>query len=139
MKKHILYPMRALVRPDEVRLLVWVDEVYKLELEKAERKNNQSLWLKLFLGGLQRLKEDINCGEAISREKTRGYLHYQKLLDRCGLKITLRTLWVLWRGQDMRLIYTVLTEGAETSVKRCYVYVLDFIDHKTYNKIFGYK
>ena len=131
---------KPLIRPDEVRLIIGLDEAYKEELERAERKGNQSVWLKQFLSGVEKLKENINCGEAIAREKTRGYLHYQNLLDRSEIKITLRTLWVLWRGQEMRIIYTVFTEEERgAALKKCYVYVLDFIDHNTYNKIFGYK
>lgn len=97
------------------------------ELSRGDRRNEREY--KLLLKGIERLKWDYKSGAYISRRKHHRAFNYYR--DRYGLDLD--NLWKLNVSSDWRMIYTVV--GTEIEV---IAFVLDIIDHKQYDRIFGY-
>ncbi|MFH1247460.1 MAG: hypothetical protein V1644_03700 [Candidatus Micrarchaeota archaeon] len=74
---------------------------------------------------IEKLKYNYKAGEHISRDKIP--LFYK-------ISYGVENLWKLNIDPDYRLIYTV--RGTEIEVMSV---LLEFFDHKNYNKRFGYK
>jgi len=101
------------------------------EVEQGIRKHRHLL--NLFERGMKRLRIRHNAGSFIKRRQhKRAYEYYSKKVGR-----ELKTLWKLDLGLHMRMIYTTL--GPKRKDRDIICLIIDFIEHKIYNKIFGYK
>jgi plasmid maintenance system killer protein len=95
------------------------------ELSKGNRRDEREY--KLLLKGIEKLKIDYRSGAHVSKKKHRKpFEHYQK-------KHGIENLWKLNVSQDWRLVYTVVSKGVEIVS-----FILDIMDHKRYDKTFGY-
>lgn len=94
--------------------------------ESANRGDSDSaLLVKLIQNGIEKLKFNYKHGDHVSREKIPV-----EYVEKYGVK----NLWKLNLSQYWRLIYTV--KGSEIEVISV---LLEVLDHKGYNRKFGYK
>ncbi len=94
--------------------------------QSADNGNGASqILLKKLNKAIEKLKYNYKAGEHISRDKIP--LFYK-------INYGVENLWKLNIDLNYRLIYTV--RGTEIEVMSV---LLEFFDHKTYNKKFGYK
>jgi hypothetical protein len=133
--------VKPIRKPDKVILLRDLEPGYLAEREQTRVNGEPTEWLKNLQGGIDRLKDNALVGEPIEKNKTKGYAYYQLKLQKMGFTLRLEGLWWLPRGNSWRIIYTVQSALPIVDVGRysVYVYLLDFIDHNTYKKIFGYR
>lgn len=111
-----------------VRLVKTVAE-RKRKLEKQLAKGNRSneREYKLLMRGIEKLKRDYKAGIHISKKRhKKAFAYYQR-------KYGIENIWKLNVSRDWRMIYTVVSNGVEIVS-----FVLDLMDHKKYDKIFGY-
>lgn len=112
-----------------VRLVKAVAE-RKLELEEqlasGNRRNEREY--KLLLKGIEKLKMDYRSGVHISKKRHKKAFEYYRS------KYGVENLWKLNVSRDWRMTYTVVSDGSKVIS-----FILDLMDHKRYNKIFGYK
>jgi hypothetical protein len=94
--------------------------------------------LKLYDKGIEKLKLSHRAGCFVKEsEHPRPYAYYS---SRMGKRLI--TLWKLDVHPRWRLIYTTSAETEnpeDAKVKPLYVFVIGFLDHNEYNRIFGYK
>lgn len=114
----------------KVRLLNEVEKRKKEleeELKRGDRRNEREY--KLLLKGIERLKWNYKAGDHISRKK------HQKAFDyyRNKYGVELDNLWKLNVSDNWRMMYTIV--GSEVEV---IAFVIDLVDHKQYDRIFGY-
>lgn len=96
------------------------------QLAKGNRRNERTY--KLLINGINTLKRNYKAGSHLSRRKHRkAFEYYNK-------KYGIENLWKLNVSRDWRMIYTVV--GNEVEVIS---FILEMMDHKRYNKRFGYK
>ncbi len=97
------------------------------ELKQSAQSGNgaSQILLKKLDKAIEKLKYNYKTGEHISRDKIP--LFYK-------INYGVENLWKLNLDLNYRLIYTV--RGTEIEVMSV---LLEFFDHKTYNKRFGYK
>ena len=101
----------------------------KKDLERQIAKGNRSneREYKLLIKGIEKLKMDYRSGAHISKKKNKkAFEFYQR-------KYGIENLWKLNVSQDWRMPYTVVSDGIEIVC-----FVLDLMDHKRYDKVFGY-
>lgn len=79
------------------------------------------------LRGIEKLKTNYKSGVHISRRKHKKAFEYYRR------KYGIDNLWKL-NVSNWRMIYTVVSDGSEVVS-----FIMDLMDHKRYNKIFGYK
>jgi hypothetical protein len=94
-----------------------------LELKKRTDKESQSI-----LNSIERikaiLKDNPQFGDPISKKLTPKSLRDMGILNL--YRVELSNYW--------RMIYTI--EGSKVEI---FLFVLNIVDHKDYNKLFGYK
>jgi hypothetical protein len=96
------------------------------QLTTGNRRNEREH--KLLLKGIEKLKMEYRSGVHISKkEHKKAFEYYRK-------KYGVENLWKLNVSRDWRMTYTVISDGSEVIS-----FILDLMDHKRYNKIFGYK
>ena len=94
--------------------------------QSAENGNGASeILLKKLDKAIEKLKYNYKAGEHISKNKI-PYFYV--------INYGVENLWKLNIDQNYRLIYTI--RGTEVEVMSV---LLEFFDHKTYSKRFGYK
>ncbi len=101
------------------------DEVYEF-LNKSSHKEDQRI-LKMINKKIDFIKQNFHYGEPIAKKKIP-----HKYIEKYGIN---NLFWVelphFWR-----MLYS-LTEGeAEIEI---IAFILDIVDHKKYNRLFGYK
>jgi len=117
----------------KVELIDWLDKrkaQMEKELSKGIKTNEKEL--KTLNKGVTQLKQNYKKGDILPRKDyPKAYKYYER-----SLKISFgkTKLWVLKVTQDWRLIYNVV--GDEVKVVS---FILDSMDHKDYNKRFGFK
>ena len=105
-------------RPDEVRGTREFAEFYS-------GLDRESCLYKIIRRGLEVLRENLEAGEKVEKRKwPRIYLR------RYGIT----NLFRLDLDRNHRLTYTIIADGS-----RKIVCVLEVMDHKTYNRRFGYR
>jgi len=112
----------------EVRVILSpeAEEVYKKLNSEAENNKQSRMILKAVNNKIELIKQNIHYGDPISKDKIPD--EYKK---KYGAKNLFRVeLPVFWR-----MLYT-LTNNEEVEI---IAFVLDIIDHPTYDKKFGYK
>lgn len=97
------------------------------ELKGGDRRNEKEH--RLLLKGIERLRWNYRAGAHISRKEHQRAFDYYR--EKYGLGID--NLWKMNVSGDWRMIYTIV--GSEIDVIS---FVLDLIDHKKYDRIFGY-
>ena len=109
-----------------------VNEVYKelnelvgKELKKGIKKSEHQTLLKSINRALELLRNNPFIGIQIPKK-----LIPKKYMQ----KFDVTNLWKFNLSNYWRMIYTVTSEGI-----KIIVLILDIMDHKTYNKLFGYK
>ena len=94
-----------------------------LELKKRKDKEAKSI-----LNSIERVKEILMdnhlYGEPIAK----------KLIPKSLLQIEIQNLYRVELSNYWRMLYTI--EGNEINI---FLFVLSIVDHKEYNKLFGYK
>lgn len=109
-----------------VRGVAEFDLEYAALKKSAEDGNGASqILLKKLDKAIEKLKYNYKAGEHISKNKIPAFY---------VVKYGVENLWKLNLDQDYRLIYTI--RGTELEVMSV---LLEYFDHKTYNKRFGYK
>ena len=107
----------------EVRILL-KDEAKDSYLELKRRNDKEA---KSILNSIERIKEILKqnpqYGEPISK----------KLIPESLKKLGIQTLYRVELSNYWRMLYTL--EGNEITI---YVFVLSIVDHREYNKLFGY-
>jgi len=103
--------------PDEVRGTPEFSEFYS-NLDK------NSYLYRIIKNGLDVLRENMVAGEKVEKRK------WPKMYVR---KYGIRNLFKLDLDRNYRLTYTIIADG-----RRKIVCVLEVMDHKTYNRRFGY-
>lgn len=98
-------------------------QVEKEQKEGIKNSDNQRL-LKSINKAVERLKVDAQAGDHIPRKIAAQALKYYQV----------ESLWRMELINYWRLIYTITADEIDIIA-----FVLDCIDHPTYNKIFGYK
>ncbi len=102
------------------------DLQYSALKQSVESENYASkLLLKKLIKAIEKLKYNYKAGEHISKDK---------IPDFYKIKYGVKNLWKLNIDLDYRLIYTV--HGTEVEVMSV---LLEFFDHKAYNRRFGYR
>ena len=94
-----------------------------LELKKRDNKESQIL-LKSINRVITILKENPQLGDPIAK----------KLIPKTFQKIGIQNLYRVELSNYWRLLYTL--EGNRIEI---FAFVLSIVDHKQYNKLFGYK
>ena len=103
----------------------------RVKAEVARGFNAERRELLAFERGIEMLRMKHNVGKHVNmRQHPRPYLYYNKLVGR-----RLDNLWRLALGNDLRMIYTIVGDVRPG----CICFVIDFLPHKAYNKIFGYE
>jgi len=108
----------------EIRILLkdQAKEAY-LELKKREDKESRTL-----LNSIERifniLKQNPQFGNPVKKE----------LIPKEMIKIGIKNLYRIELSNYWRMLYTI--EGTKIEIL---VFVLKIVDHKKYNKLFGYK
>lgn len=110
------------MRSVAVELSKDADESYKL-LKASENKFDQQL-LKAIDRILDILKQDYQFGDPIPK----------KLIPKLYSDNGINNLWRVELPNFWRLLYTVRGDKLEVIA-----FVLEWMDHKHYNKLFGYK
>jgi hypothetical protein len=94
-----------------------------LELKKRKDKEAKSI-----LNSIERVKEILKdnpqYGDPIAK----------KLIPKSLLQIEIQNLYRVELSNYWRMLYTI--EGNEINI---FLFVLSIVDHKEYNKLFGYK
>jgi len=94
-----------------------------LELKKRDDKESQSL-----LNSIERikgiLKENPQFGDPIAK----------KLIPKSLMSIGIQNLYRVELSNYWRMLYTI--EGNKVEI---FLFILNIVDHKDYNKLFGYK
>ncbi|MBI5036178.1 hypothetical protein HZC09_02435 [Candidatus Micrarchaeota archaeon] len=109
----------------DVRSVPEFDLQYDELMESAQNNCSSRILFKKLLKAIEKLKYDFKAGEHISKEKIPVY--YKQ-------KYGVENLWKLNLDQDYGLVYAIRgTENEVTSV------LLEFFDHKEYERRFGYK
>lgn len=96
------------------------------QLASGNRRNEREY--KLLLKGIEKLKMDYRSGVHISNKRHKKAFEYYRR------KYSVENLWKLNVSRNWRMTYTVVSDGSEVIS-----FILDLMDHKRYNKIFGYK
>jgi Txe/YoeB family toxin of Txe-Axe toxin-antitoxin module len=109
-----------------------VNEVYKElneivgeEIKKGVEKSEHQLLLKSINRAIELLRDNPFIGIQIPKK-----LIPEKYVD----KFDVTNLWKFNLANYWRMIYTVTSEGI-----KIISLILDIMDHKTYDKVFGYK
>jgi mRNA-degrading endonuclease YafQ of YafQ-DinJ toxin-antitoxin module len=97
------------------------------ELRRGDRRNEREY--KLLLKGIERLKWNYKFGAHISRKKHPAAFNYYR--NKYGIEFD--NLWKLNVSSDWRMIYTIVSSEVEVIS-----FILDLVDHKQYDRIFGY-
>jgi hypothetical protein len=108
----------------EVRIFLkgQAKEAY-IELKKRQDKESQSI-LRSFERVKEVLKSNPQYGDPIAKEKI------PRTLNELGVK----NLYRVELSNYWRMLYTL--EGDQVEI---FLFVLNIVDHKEYNKLFGYK
>jgi len=73
-------------------------------------------------------------GQQVSRKHhPQPYVYYEHKLPALAAE---KGIWILWRmnaASYWRVVYTFMSSGSKEAV-----FILDYLDHTEYNKIFGY-
>lgn len=102
------------------------DKEFEELKKRAKQGDGESIYLiKIIEKGIEKLKYDYKYGDHISKEKIP-----KEYTEKYGVK----NLWKLDLSHFWRLIYTV--RGTEVEVISI---LLEVIDHKNYDRKFGYK
>ena len=102
------------------------DGQYTKLKETAEKGNGASqILLKKVDKAIGKLKENYKAGDHVPKDRIPPFYM---------MNYGITNLWKLNIDQDFRLIYTI--RGTEVEVMSV---LLEFFDHKAYNKRFGYK
>ena len=110
-----------------VRLTPEADEAYESLISKASDSKQEETILNAFHQKIELIKNDVHYGNPVSKR-----LIPSEYKTKYGVKNLFRVeLPSFWR-----MLYTLTADnqGVETLV-----IVIDIIDHKKYDKIFGYK
>jgi len=103
----------------------FLDEFAKIE-KKAEKGNGDAAYImKIINRGIVKLSADYECGQRIPRDLWPEY--YVRKYD-------VSNLWRLRLDDSWRMIYTMRGDQI-----RVVAMVLECMDHKDYNKRFGYR
>ncbi|MFH1473369.1 MAG: hypothetical protein ABIE55_00590 [Candidatus Aenigmatarchaeota archaeon] len=94
-----------------------------LELKKRKDKEATSI-LNSFERVKQILKDNPQYGDPITK----------KIIPKSLLRLGIQNLYRVELSNYWRMIYTI--EGNEISI---FLFVLSIVDHKEYNRLFGYK
>ena len=107
------------MKPDKV---VFVDE----ELEASFNELSESDPIKRgIIRAIRAIQENFSCGRNVKKE-----LIPKKLID----KYSLNNLWIYDLPNGWRLLYSV-TSGGEIEIIAA---ILDWMDHKDYERLFGF-
>ena len=107
------------MKPDKV---VFIDQ--ELENSFNEMQDNDPI-KKGIVRAIGFMKEDFSCGRNVKKE-----LIPKRIID----KYKLNNLWIYDLPNGWRLLYSV-TSGGEIEIIAA---VLDWMDHKDYEKLFGF-
>ncbi|MAG20195.1 hypothetical protein CL618_02065 [archaeon] len=103
------------------------EEIYKYLNEQAPKSKNEKIILNAVKNKIEFIKSNFHYGDPIAK----------KLIpDEYKLKYSITNLFRVELPNFWRMVYT-LTEG-ESKIE-IIAFVLDIINHKDYNKKFGYK
>lgn len=116
----------------KVILSVEADEVYK-ELNKLvgeeKKKGIESSFHQTLLRSINRVKDLLKdnpfAGEQVKKRQIPG---------KYDLNYTINNIWRIDLANRWRLVYTI--KGNEIEIIN---FVMDILDHKQYDKVFGYK
>jgi len=98
-------------------------EVEEEQKEGVKNSDNQRL-LKSINKAIDRLKVNAQAGDHVPKKTAQKALRYYEV----------ESIWRLELVNYWRLIYTITADEVDIIA-----FVLDCVDHPTYNKIFGYK
>lgn len=103
------------------------EEVYKYLNQEAESSKQERMLLKAVNQKIDLIKANFHYGDPISKDKIpKEYV--QKYAITNLFRVELPNFW--------RMLYTVVEGSSNIEIVS---FVLDIIDHSTYNKKFGYK
>jgi hypothetical protein len=103
------------------------EEVYNYLVEESLLNKFENTILKAFIKKKELIKINTHYGDAISKDKIP-----KEYIKEYGVKNLFRVeLPNYWR-----ILYTLTNNENEIEI---IAFVLDIVDHKKYNKIFGYK
>jgi hypothetical protein len=110
-----------------VRLTQEAEEVYQYLKIKATDSKQEEILLNAFLQKVELIKTDIQYGQPIAKNRIPS--EYKIKYEITNLfRVELPLFW--------RLLYTLIDGN---SVDETLVIVVDLMDHRKYNKKFGYK
>ncbi|MBN2368371.1 hypothetical protein JXC34_05115 [Candidatus Woesearchaeota archaeon] len=103
------------------------EEVYKYLVEQAPTSKNERAILNALEKKIELIKANIHYGNPIEKDKIPGeYI----------INYDVRNLFRVELPNYWRMLYTLTNDDSEIHI---IAFVLDIIDHKEYNKKFGYK
>lgn len=113
-------------------------EIFKKKKEE-ENKSFKSRWLKDLCKAEEMLQLTPFKGQVIPRQGCReqGYKHYEKRLKEffsIDPPVELRRFEC---SEGRRIIYLVISGQIDGIIAK-HIFIIDYIDHKEYSKIFGY-
>jgi len=110
----------------KVKLSEDAKEVYTYLKENATKSKTERMIFKAVTNKIELLKSDIHYGQPVAHNLI-PKVYIEKYEINNIFRVKLPNYW--------RMIYTITDEGNVEIL----VFVLDIIDHSTYNKKFGYK
>jgi hypothetical protein len=111
----------------KIRLSPDAEKVYEYLLSKAVNSKQENMILRSLLKKIEIIKQDAHYGKPIAKKLIPQEYKIKYNINRL-FRVELPCFW--------RMLYTI--EEGEPEIE-IIAFVLDIIDHKKYNKKFGYK
>jgi hypothetical protein len=110
-----------------VTLTLEANKAYEYLVSKASGSKNEETILKAFHQKVELIKKDIHYGQQIFKNR------FPKQYKR---QYGITNLWRVELPSFWRMIYTITSDSSNIEIV---ILVIDILDHKQYDKIFGYK
>ena len=126
----IPYPSSHRLKPWRILVGINLSQEFAKEFSQLQKRSEKGegeaeYLLKLIDKGIAKLAENYECGQKIQKRLWPKYY-----MDKYGIN----DLWRLKLDNYWRIIYTIIGDQV-----RIIAVILEVLDHKKYNKRFGYK
>ena len=108
----------------EIRILLKGDAKKSFSILKNQQDKNSQTLINSIKRAVEILKENPQFGDPIKKE----------LIPNKLKKLGIQNLYRMELSNYWRMLYTI--EGTKIEI---FVFILNIVDHKKYNKLFGYK